>query len=210
MVALAGYKAKIYATTTPSVAFTNEAFTDSGDHKTFTITNAAKRYWDNTAALTIQTTTDGTTWTTTTAYVAQYCGGVIILNVALVGASPGVRASGSYLPYSTVGSATSVEISHMLDILDSTSFDDGGWKTKVASLVGSEYKLSHWYIDTFFTDIITNKTRFVLSAYSGANANQRYDAFGYIKSDSLKFAVKNLNSEDISFETDGQVFATLS
>jgi hypothetical protein len=211
MSALAGYKANIYATTTPAVAFTNEATGDAGDHKTFTISNAVKRYWDDTQALTVQTSPDGTTWTTVSSgFTIQAVGGTVIFTNAVTGATPSVRVSGFYLPYSLVGTATSVDITHTVDILDSTTFSSGAWKTKVASLVGSEYKFTKWWIDHFFITALDTKLRFVLSAYSGANANQRFDAYGRIKSDSIKSAVNALVSEDLSFDVDGAVYAYLS
>lgn len=212
MSALAGYKANIYATTTPAVAMTNEATTDAGDHKTFSITNAVKRYWDDTQAISVQTSPDGVTWTTVTSgFTIQYVGGTIVFTNAVTGATPSVRvSSGFYLPYSLIGTATSVDITHTIDILDSTTFSSGGWKTKVASLVGSEYKFNRWWVDHFFVTALDLKTRFVLSAYSGANANQRFDAFGRIKQDAIKTAVNALISEDLTFDVDGAVYAYLS
>jgi hypothetical protein len=210
MAALPGYKASIYATTTPSVAFTNEAMTDAGDHQTFTVVAAAKRYWDQATALTVQTTTDGTTWTTTTAYTTAMLG-VIVLTTALVGASPGCRVSGNYLPYSVIGDATQVEINNTLDIMEATSFVSAaaGWKTKIPTLVGAEFKLDRWWVDTLFLNVLATNTRLVIVAYSGANANQRYEAFCFIKQDALKFAINALITESLSFDIDGQVSAHL-
>lgn len=207
MAAIPGYKASVYATSTPSVAFTNEAFTDAGDHKNYTITNANKRYWDNTVALTVQTSPDGSTgWTTvTTGFTVNYCGGILSFTNAISGSVPSVRVSGSYLPYSTVVNARSVEIQNDVDILDVTAFDSAGWHTKIANLVGSAYKLDKWWTDVFFVTALDTKRRLVLSAYSGANSNQRFDAFGYIKNDSVKIAVNQAIDESLEFEVDGSV-----
>lgn len=211
MAALAGFRASVYITSTPSLAFTNEAFTDAGDHKTYTITNAAKRYWDNTQALTVQTAPDGVTWTTvTTGFTVNYCGGVVTFTNAVAGATPSVRVSGSYFPYSLFGDAKSVDLTTTLDILDVTTFSSGGWKQKLASLVTAQYKLSRWWVDHFFVNALTNKTRLVISVYTGANANQRYDAFAYLKGDGIKFDVKSAHEESLDFEVDGQLNAILS
>lgn len=206
MAALAGYKASVYITSTPSLAFTNEAFTDAGDHKTYTITNSAKRYWDNTVALTVQTAPDGVTWTTvTTGFTVNFCGGVIVFTSAITGATPSVRVSGSYFPYSLFGDSKSVDLTISADVLDVTTFSSGGWKQKLGSLADATYKLSRWWVDSFFLNAINNKTRLVISTYSGANANQRYDAFAYIKSDGIKFDVKNAHDESIDFDVDGPI-----
>jgi hypothetical protein len=52
--AVQAYNSRIYVTSQPAVTFTNEATTDSGDHKTFTITNQAKRYLDRDTAVVVQ------------------------------------------------------------------------------------------------------------------------------------------------------------
>jgi hypothetical protein len=52
--ATAAYNATIRATSQPSIAFTDEAMTDSGDHTTYTITNAAKQFLDRDVAVVTQ------------------------------------------------------------------------------------------------------------------------------------------------------------
>lgn len=211
MGALAGYKASLYATTTPSVAFTNEAFTDAGDHKNYTISNSVKTFWDNATALTVQTSPDAIVWTTVTVgFTVNYCGGIITFASAVTGATPSCRVSGNYLPYSLVGDAKEVDVTVTLDILDSTSFNTTGWKTKTASLVGAEMKVNKWWIDLFYVTALATSRRMVLSAYSGANANQRIQGFGYIKDDSLKVAINALVEESLTFDIDGVLSAILT
>lgn len=211
MTALPGYKASVYITTTPSVAFTNEATSDAGDHKNYTITNAVKRYWDNSQALTIQTSPDGTTWTTvTTGFTVNYCGGIITFASAISGATPSCRVSGYYLPYSLLGGATSVELQTTVDIADVTSLGGNGWKQKLAMLVDATFKLSKWWMDNFFLSAITSSTRLVISMNTGANANQRFDAFCYIKQDDIKIDLKSPITESIDLEVDGGITAISS
>jgi hypothetical protein len=55
MTATYGNRAQLLLTSTPNVALTNQALTDSGDHKTFTCSAIpTKRYWDRTASFTVQ------------------------------------------------------------------------------------------------------------------------------------------------------------
>jgi len=51
---VASYGAVIRATSQPSVAFTDEATTDAGDHLTYSITNAAKQFLDRDVAVVVQ------------------------------------------------------------------------------------------------------------------------------------------------------------
>lgn len=212
MTALPGFKASLYATTTPSVAFTNEAMTDGGAHTVYTITNAVKRYWDVSQALTVQTSPDGSTgWTTvTTGFTVNYCGGIITFAVALTGSTPSVRVSGSYLPYSQVASASSVEVQVAVDVIDVSTLGGGGWKQKLAGIADSTYKLSKYWVDNFYVNALTNRTRLVLAIYTGANANQRFEGFGYLKTDSIKFDVKSAIEESIDVEVDGALNSVLS
>ena len=212
MSALAGFKANVYITATPAVVFTNIVLVDAGDHKTFTISDATKRYWDETQTITVQTAPDGSTWTTvTTGFTVQWVGGIIVFAVAVSGATPSCRVSASYMPYSVIARAKSIDISVMTNILDVSDFGTSGatgWKTKLASVGDATYKLSQWWIDTFYISMLA--TRVVVSAYSGANANQRIEGYAFIKDDSLKIALNSAIEESISFEADGPVFAILS
>lgn len=213
MSALAGYKANVYITSTPSVSFSNMVLTDAGDHKTFSTPggSAAQRYWDETQAITVQTAPDGVTWTTvTTGFTIQWVGGVIVFTNAVTGGTPSCRVSAFYMPYSVIARAKSIEINPALDILDVSDFGSSGtgWKTKLASLTETEYKLGQWWVDNFYLSNLN--TRMVVSAYSGANANQRIESYAFIKDDSIKTAVNNAIEEDISLTSDGPAYVVLS
>jgi hypothetical protein len=209
MGALAGFKADVFLAAGPGVPITNEATTDSGDHKTFSITNQVRRYLDKDTAVTVEKTADGTTWTpVTSGFTLHYVGGYVVFASALTGTAPGVRITGAYLPYSIAGSAKTIEINNDVSVEDSTTFADNGWITKVATLAGSSIKLTQWYIDSFYLDNI--RKRLVISAYSGRNANQRIEAFAFMKSDSIKFAVDALEEESLDFDVDGKVYAIMS
>lgn len=213
MAPIPGFKASVYVTATPSVSFTNLSLVDSGTHTVYSVGagNSAKWYWDETQSFTVQTSPDGSSWSTASpsTYTIQYVGGIITFQSAITGGTPSCRVSaGYYMPYSVVARAKSVEINNMIDILDTTDFSSGGWKTKIAALAGSEYKLDQWWIDTFYASMLGN--RMVVSAYSGRNANQRFEGYAFIKDDSFKTAVSGVNEESITFESDGPVYAILS
>lgn len=211
MGALAGYKASVYITTTPSLAFTNMVLTDSGGlHTTYTtpIANASQRYWDMTQPLTVQTSPDGTTWTTSTAGTVQYIGGIVTFASALTGATPSVRVSGYYMPYSLALQAKSIDIQTQIDILDISTFATGAWKAKMAALGDSTYKLSQWWVDNFYLNALGGLM--VISAYSGANANQRLEGLALMKSDSIKIAHNSAIEESIDLDSYGPIYAIAS
>lgn len=56
--ALHGRKAQILLTSGAGISMTNESMTDDGTHTIYTITNGAKRYWDDTASFTVDQAND--------------------------------------------------------------------------------------------------------------------------------------------------------
>jgi hypothetical protein len=207
MAALAGYLASLYITGTTSVAFTNVAMTDSGDHKTFTISDATKRYWDLTQPVTVQTAPDGVTWTTvTTGFTIQYVGGKVVFSAAITGATPSCRVSASYFAYSFLGNAKTVDITISNTTEDITTFvtPPSPWKTKLANLSEATIKIGKYWLDTSFMGYLGN--RCVVVAYSGANPNQRYECYAFLKQDSMKLDVSKVVTEDLDFESDGAIY----
>lgn len=207
MVALPGYLTQIYLSSSTSVPLTTIALTDSGDHTTFALSNTAlNRYWDPAYPLTVQTSPDGTNWTSTTAYTARYCGGLITLSTALTGSAPGVQVSGRYFAVSFLGNAMSIDIKPQVDVIEQTSFTNppSPWKTKLGGQAGSDISLSKWWVDTSFLGYFGN--RLVIIAYSGANPNQRYECYAFIKDEAIKLVVNNADTDDLNFTADGQVY----
>src|SRR5438105_10418011 len=96
-VATAGWKGQIFLAVSPSTTMTNELLTDSGAHTTYNDATAAHADWDDSAATTVQTSPDGSTWTTALAstYVINYPIGQVVFNAAN---APGtqVRVTGKY------------------------------------------------------------------------------------------------------------------
>ena len=209
MGALAGYLAGIWLAIQPSITFTNLALTDSGDHKTFSMSvSDIHRYWDPTAALTVQTAPDGSTWTTqpASAYTVQYVGGKVTFASVVTGATPSARVTGKYLALAFIGDAKTVDIKTQLDVMDSTVWTNPPvpWKTKVATLGDNDISLGKWWVDTSYLGYISN--RLLLSMYNGRNAQQRYECFAFMKTESIKITEKDLISDDLNFTSDGAIY----
>lgn len=211
MAALAGYLAQLYITGITSISFTNVALTDSGDHKTFTISDPTKRYWDIIQTITVQTSTDGSTWTTATSgFNIQYVGGKVVFAAPVTGATPSCRVSAFYFAYSFLGNAKTVDITIQNTIEDITTFTNPPvpWKVKQANLSEAAIKIGKYWIDASFAPYLAN--RCVVVAYSGANPNQRYECYAFLKQDGMKLDVSKVVIEDLDFEADGPVFFTQS
>lgn len=142
----------------------------------------------------------------TSGFTVQYCGGVILFTYG--GASSVQINAGNYLVYSQAGNAFSVDIQTTVNKLDNTTFAsaqaNNGYITQQAGLGGHTWKLSNWHIDNFFFSQLRNIV--LISAFTGANANQRLEGYGYITNEDIKIDVKALNQEDITVDGTGGIY----
>lgn len=205
MTALVGYNADLYMASGVGVTFTDEVMTDSGDHETYNVAvgNTAHRYWDDTSALTIETSPDGVTWTAATAgtFTVRYCGGVVTFTT--VDATRQVRASGKYLAISQIGQAYNWELSPTANIYDVSVFGTG-WKQKVSGLKDASAKASRYFLDGTFFNLLGS--RFVIIFYVAFSAGTRFEAFAWLKSDPTKVGVDAVIDEELDFELDGPAY----
>jgi len=199
-----GIGAAIYVASLPSVAFTDVAANPDADYKIYTISDAAKRYWDKAVAVVVERSTDsGVTWTTVPAseYTVQHVGGKIIFAVAqAVGTL--IRVDGAYLPISQLGEAKEWTLDADAKIIDATKFGDT-WEVKVVGQRSATVKLGRWWMDGFFLSQITNPLVVVL--YIDATAGTRYEGYARLKADSVKTAANALVEEDLNLEVDGEL-----
>lgn len=197
MAVLAGKDASIAIAAGSSTAFTNEATTGNAARTIYTITNTAKRYWDPAAAITVQTSPNGSTWTTAAAstYTVGYAGGTITFATALAAGSS-VRVSGSYFTSTTIGQAYEWSLDLSLDTVEVSTFASS-FKQFIPALRGATASVSDYYLDSTLSDLIG--TRFIISLSTGAG---RYEGFAWITQDSLSAATGDAVGESLSFTFD--------
>jgi hypothetical protein len=175
MSAIAGYNTTLKITNPTPLTMTSEAMTDSGDHTTFRVTNANKVYWDDTAAFTVETSPDGTTWSTASAgtYTIQYVGGIITFTSAVTGGTPSCRVSGSYFAWAYLGNADSCDIQTQVDMKDITTYSTGTptrFKTYMPTLMGATVKLHRYWIDNTFFGYVTRSVQTTVTAGGGSGS----------------------------------------
>lgn len=201
----AGYLGSIYVmSNASSVAMTNEALTDSGDHTTYFDANTAHIYWDDSAVPTVQTSPDGTTWTTQSAtlYTVQYVGGKIIWNTPQAsGTQVRLSTGGKYFAYSTLASGTDWEFDGTRDFADISSMGGGRAKQYQPLMLTGTFQIKLFYIDaTFFTNLTTG-FRYVLSGVTPDS--KRFEAYMYQKDDKIHDAFNAIIDEQASFQVTG-------
>ena len=204
--AIAAYNSQILVTSQPSVSFTNESMTDAGDHINYTLTNAAKRYLDKSVPVVVQTSPDGTTWTTiTTGFTLIYAGAKVIFTSAQPASTQVRLQSGKYFAYATLATAKSCEFSAKIDMNDTTSFNTSGTYAYTPGLLNGTLKLSSWWANITRLQSAINRDLLVVSFVTPTN--NRYEGYCYAQDCSLKADVKTAIPEDITFQLTDQFFS---
>lgn len=206
MAFIAGYNAAVYiSSNASSLALpSNDVLTDSGDQTTYFEATAAHRYWDDSAAPTVQTSPDGVTWTTQSAtlYTVQYVGGKIIFNSAqAAGTQCRISTGGKYFAYTTFAQGTSWELDGSADMVETSVFGGGRGKKYLPTLFTGKFSLKTFYIDqTFFTNITTG-FRFIFSG--SVDGTKRYESYSYLTADKISVPVGGVVGEDVEFQVTG-------
>jgi hypothetical protein len=206
--AVAAYSSKIYVTSKPSVSFTNEAMTDSGDHITYAITNASKRYLDKGTAATVETSSDsGTTWTPiSNGFTLRYVGAKVIFTSAQAPTLLVRLASGKYFPYATVGQANTAEFSGKVSLEDSSNFDDSatGAKTFVPTLMEAELKCGTFWLN--HTRVQNLQDRDLLIGSFVLPTGKRLEGYMWTAECGIKADVGSLVTQDLTFQLTDEFF----
>lgn len=208
MAGIAGYKARVYFGAQTSTSFTNEAMTDAGDDITFTITDATKSMWDDTASFTVEKDTAGNgTFVAQTALTIDYAIGRVRFDSA-IGASDVVRVSGKYFTKTVVAEAHewSLDVERALE--SDTAFGDS-WETLIPVLgKGSGSIKLHWLDDSWRTQLASATPRLVLALFVDYDNNKRYEFGALLNKDGIGAAAKGLVEEELGFTSTGRVFYT--
>ena len=219
MSALPGYQADIAIAggAGTGTSFSSEATTPNASRTTYQITSTAKRYWDPTVTLTVETSPDNSNWTTiTSGFQVAYAGGVIQFPLAqAVGTY--IRVSGHYLAISALAQCKDWSFSATMDALDTTVFTAQAGsgtpvtaKTCIAGPHDATVTVSRYYLDSYFLPLIADPaTFFVLvlyTIYSTTNANaKRIECIARMTGDSIKAAVSGVVEQGLTFKVTGLV-----
>lgn len=176
MSATAGWKARVRIPGV-AVALTNEATTANGARTQYQITNTAKRVLDPQLAVVVQTSPDGSTWSTAAGYTLNRLTGTVIFPSAQAAGTQIRIASGSYLPLSTVAGAKGYTWTITAQQLDASDFDGlattGGFASvKLTGQLDASGTLTQWdQRDTFFANALLNATVLVLELMPDRSAS---------------------------------------
>ena len=189
-----------------STTFTAEAMTNSGDNMRYSITNAAKAYWDTTATYLFEKSTNGgSSWSPiTTGFTVEYAGGNIVFTVSQGTAL--FRVGGKYFTLTQVGGGFNWKLDAENDMLEVTDFQANGWKTYVegqSTFSGSFEKF--WLDGTTFAELGNELLVIVLYIDSGAS-KLRYEGYAIIKKDGVETPFDGLVKTSVDFQGNGAFY----
>lgn len=158
MAAAAGRKIRIKVSSA-AVSFTGEAFTNSGDNKTYQITNAAKRVWERAATITVK---KDAVVQSPTLYTLNRLSGKVTFT-ADQGAGV-ITADGSYLPMSLAAEANRWRLAFLGANADVSIFTDDDVK-RLQMRQDVSGTLGRWWVDAYFHDVLTAGDPIVLEMF---------------------------------------------
>src|SRR5258708_37235189 len=138
--ATAGYNSAALTHSLPSVALSNEATTTS-DRTTYTISNAAHRYFDKSVPVFTQTSPDGTTWTTVTVGFQLFRANARVVFTSQQPVGTQVRfQSGNYFPYAQLAEAAMWNVAFKLNTEDTTTFQSAAASNRAHAVTPTTFE----------------------------------------------------------------------
>lgn len=209
MAALHGMNGAVYQQTGAATSFSQEACTDSGDHKRYRITNAAKRYWDpNTAVVVEKSTNGGSSYSTVSSgYTLELLGGYINFDAAN-GGTDLIRVSGKYFTLAECGGLINWKFDGSADMQDVTTFQPtNGFKTFLAGLKEGSGSAEGFWQDGTWNSQVGVATPYILLLYLDYTTSKaRVECFAYFKGDTLDVPAGEVIKESIDFQTSGPLY----
>jgi|SRR5579872_2065925 len=210
---LPGYLCAVNLASGASVPSTDLVLTDAGDHKTFTVPLASiARYLDQNTAVVVQTTLDGSTWSTAGPYTLRYLTAQVVLTTALSGGtSYGCRLhTFNYIPYALIIEATDITFQPTRVMNDGTTLQGAsgtGYTTVIPGLMSGSYACKTWQYATGATVFTTHWTSsdLVIVSFVAPDGVHAFEASCYLSDTNIQGSVSTLAAEDLTFKVTGIV-----
>lgn len=176
----------------------------TGPTKTYQISDTTKRYWDTTQPVTIQTSNDGSTWTTiTSGFTIEYPGGRVVFS-SVQPANLYVRASASAYTVAAIAGMFNWKLNVERKLQDTPTF--GSVWNSVTPLAAEASGSCEWYwADTQFFNRIGDQ-EFVFVLYTDEANKKRYEFFGTITKSAIEVPADGVVTESLDFKSKGPVY----
>ena len=190
-----------------AVTFTTEATTTVTANTVYQITDATKRVWDPTAAITVYK--DAVSQSPTLYTINRLTGTITF--TADQGASV-ITVSGSYLPLSLAAEAKEYSYDRTAQMLEDNAFGDSD-VTRVMGLQDVSGTIGRWWsVDTYFTDALLAGNPVVIEFWSDSTLAFDRRCWALLEKDEMKAAIEGLIEESVTFngtpDADGRILSS--
>lgn len=199
--ALSGSVGAVYVQTSAAgVAFTDLATTAESGLKRYYITDRTKSYWDKTLAVTVKKNAV----IQTSGFKIEYAGGFIEFDSALLGGDV-VVVSATALTVSQVAGFFNWKLDVSTDMVDATTFADGGWKQFIPVVKGFGGSAEQFWADsTFLTNL--GSADMIVVLYVDVVNKLKYEGYVKFSKDGLGATPADLLVEGIDFQGSGDLY----
>ncbi len=205
--AIAAYSSQVYLTSQPSIALTNELCTDSGDHKTYTITNQAKKRLDPKTPIVVSTSPDGTIWTVvSTGFTLSRVNARVIFAVANAAGTQVRFTSGAYFTEMLVAQANNCDWASKMAKIDTTVFNAQGVESSIPGILSGVLKTNTFWISPARSQSLVARDLLVGSFV--LPSGNRYEGYVYADASNIKADPKAALGEDLSFTLTDEFFTS--
>ncbi|WP_256846912.1 hypothetical protein [Paenibacillus sp. Pae108] len=204
--AINGAVGAIYQTSGPSVEFSQKELTNSGDNMRYYITEATSRYWDNSAPVTIEKSTNGgSSWViVTTGFTIEHAGGHVVFDTDQGNAI--FRATGKKFNTVFVGGGFNWSLDIEVETMDSTTFASSGWREFSRSFAGFSGSFEQYWTNGEASLQVGQATFIIILYVDSGTSKSRYEGYAIITSDSIETASDSLVQETIDFNGNGKIY----
>jgi hypothetical protein len=207
--AISGVVGAIYKASGTSAAFSQKPLTNTGDHKTYYVTDRNVAYWDQTAVLTLEKSVNGgTNWTAVTSgFEIQHAGGYIVFAVSQT-ATPIFRVTGKNFTPVAVGGGYNWSVDIEADTLEANTFLNNGWKSFIPSVKGFTGSFDTYWQDGNVSLADLNNVNMIVVLYTDVTAGikNRYEGYASFTKFGMNTPNDNLVTQSIEFKGGGKLF----
>lgn len=197
--ALSGKIGAVYKADGVSTTFTDDPTTADAAYKRYRITNQAKRYWDDSVAMTVKK--NGVTQSV--GFTLEYAGGVVVWSSALINTDV-VLVSGKYLTITQLATFFDWKLDIDADLKDVTTFASNGWKEQMPVINGWSASAEGYWADGSFLALMG--TRIILALYVDYSGADRYEGYIILKKNSIEEPVDDVVKESVDIQGTGPLY----
>lgn len=192
---------------TPTLMAAPVSLTNSGDNLRYQISDATKRYWQKSAAVTVEKSIDsGVTWSTiTTGFNIEYCGGFIVFT-SVQNVAHQFRVTATYYTVTEVMGMYEWELELKNSDLTMTNFGSNGAKEILPGILEGEGKAAWYWADSSFLGYVQDPELVFVLYVDKTAPKQRYEFYGILTGGGPKVKVEDLIQEEIKFASSGGIY----